>query len=216
MSKPLILIVTCEAYRDRADGQRATWVKDALDLFDVRFVRGGSSPQQPDEWVVAVDDGYHGLPAKVRAAMTLATGYEYVFKIDDDVLVRPQRLYDTPFRDYDYYGYGEPGRFKSGFCYSLSRRAVEQVANAELDPSISTDVSPGEDRWVNAVLSRDPTITRGDAERDVLVLCGSRRPKLTYITPKSAAVCEFFNAKEMLAAYKHNERALRVIKWQRR
>lgn len=214
MPKPLLLIVTCEKNAVRSNAQRSTWVPDAVAAgFDVVFSRAGSGVALPDELLLDVDDSYEGLPAKVKASMRWAydRGYEHVFKLDDDVLVRPAKLLLTPFRAFDYYGFPSWGGFRSGFCYSLSRRAMKLIADAEIDPA-----QAGEDRWVYAVLSTEAGITIGDADADTLVLCGSRRPKVNYITSRTAAAAEFFNEKEMREAYQHIDRGPRGIKWRRR
>jgi hypothetical protein len=189
-----LLVTTCAANSHKANAQRATWVPTALHRFDVVFVRGGSNPL-PDELVIEVDDGYDGLPAKVRAAMQWAfhSGYEFVFKLDDDVLIRPDKLYALPFRDFDYYGLPAPDGRRSGFCYSLSRRAMQLVASADLNATTQ------EDAWVNQVLRADPAITVGDADPLDLVLIG-RRHRLSYISERTAAICEFTTEASMREA----------------
>jgi len=69
--KILIAILSCHAYRQRADALRATWLSDAARAgVDVLFFLG-RNPQpaqgKPDEVAFDVDDGYLSLPQKSRA-----------------------------------------------------------------------------------------------------------------------------------------------------
>ena len=59
--KILFAIMTCHAYRSRAQAQRETWVKDVPEGVDCRFFLGGSATaQNPDEVILDVSGvGYH-------------------------------------------------------------------------------------------------------------------------------------------------------------
>lgn len=142
-SKPKILVavVTCHRHRDRADAQRRTWVPEAKALgMDVLFFVGRGvkreEPERDDEVVVGADDSYEGLPHKVRAVCqwALEQEYDYVFKMDDDTYLRPDRLLACGFEGRDYSGRlrgpsgDKPYPYASGFSYWLSNRAVALVA----------------------------------------------------------------------------------------
>ena len=158
----LIAVVTCHAgkYRERANAQRETWVKTVPGSpFDLKFFLGTPpTPDivpQPDEVFLPVDDGYHGMPAKVQAMCKWAfdAGYDYVFKTDDDCYISIANLLAAPHAPHDYVGRfrgpsgGYPADYASGFGYHLSRRAMEVVASAPLNGDWA------EDRYVATVLA---------------------------------------------------------------
>lgn len=144
--RPLIAIVTCGKYRERAAAQRRTWIKEAQ-AFDVRFFFGhGNEAAYDDEVVLDCPDDYPSLRLKVQRMFRWAVdaGYQQILKTDDDVLILPERL-ATRFRGLDYVGrvrgpsqendapriYGNKEvSFCSGFGYILSARAADVVANA--------------------------------------------------------------------------------------
>lgn len=128
----LIGVVTCHKYRSRSDAQRRTWVRD-VEGMDVRFFVGGGDALRDDEVVLDVDDGYAVLADKVAAMFrwALENGYDYVFKCDDDVYLRPERLLAAVPYGEDYVGrlrgaaLGHPAPYCSGFGYWMSRVAME-------------------------------------------------------------------------------------------
>src|SRR6266704_2712838 len=154
--KKLIAIVTCHApqYKERANAQRATWAKHATQCgFDLRFFLGQApAGQRPgaDEVFLNVDDGYHGMPAKVKAVCkwALENGYDYLFKTDDDCYVNMLVLRATKHEGKDYVGRfrgpsgGYPADYASGYAYWLSRKAMAAVSAASLTEDWA------EDRWV--------------------------------------------------------------------
>jgi hypothetical protein len=92
--KTLIAIAGCHANEHKADAQRATWVKDVQGA-DVRFFAGGQGFNRKSDavWLNCPDDYDHRLE-KVLAIFdwALTQGYDYCWKVDDDVYVRPERL----------------------------------------------------------------------------------------------------------------------------
>lgn len=152
MQKVLIAVVTCHKYRDRADAQRATWVNDAK--CDVRFFLGGGEKQRDDEVILDVDDGYEGLPEKVKAMFRWALEQEYqmALRMDDDVYLRPERALECAPFGLDYSGrvrgasdMMHPWPYCSGFCYWLSDVAMRLVVNSSV-----TDQA--EDRMVGRIM----------------------------------------------------------------
>jgi hypothetical protein len=156
MPKILIAVTTCHAFHDRADAVRQTWGAE-VEGADVRYFLGrpppmGPAPRHPreDEIILACDDGYHHLAHKTQLLRrwALANGYDYLWKVDDDCYVRPERLL-AEFRNLDYVGRlrgpsgGLPGPYCSGFIYGLSRKALELLAPIEW--AANEDFS--EDRW---------------------------------------------------------------------
>ncbi|HZF08558.1 MAG TPA: hypothetical protein VFE33_07205 [Thermoanaerobaculia bacterium] len=145
----LIAVMTCAAYRDRADAQRATWVKDIPAGQGYRFFVGQGGPAAADTIVLDVPDDYRHFTLKVQAMRRWAydRGYEAVCKIDDDCYVRPERLLAAVPVGLDYVGRtrgpsgNKPARYNSGFCYWMSRRAIEALLDVPWDRDVA------EDRW---------------------------------------------------------------------
>lgn len=158
-SKRLIAILTChkQKFLDQAEAQRQTWIPACAKLgMDVKFFLGQSDrPAREDEVYLDVDDGYGGLPAKVKAmfAWSVAHDYHYTLKTDDDVYIIPGRLDKVPVAPHDFVGRfrvpsgGYPAEYASGFAYWLSKRAAAVVAASPLN----TDWA--EDRWVANALA---------------------------------------------------------------
>jgi hypothetical protein len=144
----------------RADAVRETWAKEVPDGVDLRFFLGnvpaGYEPR-PDEIILPVCDSYEALPWKLRALFrwALTNDYDFVFKTDDDVYVRPERLIEALPQHADYCGRlrgpsgGFPAPYASGLGYWVSWKAMEILAHAE------PGAHKAEDRWVGNVLSEN-------------------------------------------------------------
>jgi hypothetical protein len=153
--KTLIAVTGCHKRRAQIEAQRETWARDVdLAVADVRFFFGGGEARCADEAVLPVGDGYEDLPGKVRAVCryAVASAYDGLCKLDDDVYLVPARFFAARFEAFDYVGNFRsrngkyPADYASGFCYYLSRRAMEIVAEAELTEDTF------EDRWVGNLL----------------------------------------------------------------
>jgi hypothetical protein len=161
--RTLIAVVTCHGreYRAKADAQRSTWAKDAASLADVRFFLGAPAQTPgspgPDEVWLGCGDGYRCLANKVQAMFrwALDAGYDYVWKVDDDVYLRPERLLAIP--PHDYCGIGiMPGRcvypylgtYKvcEGGAYGLGSKALRLLA------ACPAPAPRDEDVWVGCTL----------------------------------------------------------------
>jgi len=99
--KTLLAITTCHPFRDRADAIRNTWAQEVQDA-DVRFFLGAGDKQHDDEVILDCPDGYHFLSQKTQLIRRWALnhGYEYLWKVDDDCYLRPERLLTVTPHDY--------------------------------------------------------------------------------------------------------------------
>ena len=148
--KILIAVTTCHMFRERANACRRTWVKDANNV-EVKFFLGHKDGYTPlaDEVMLDCPDSYHYLTKKTQLLRkwALDNGFDYVWKVDDDAYIRPERL--IPLSGPDYIGRLRgpsglyPSPYCSGFCYGLSRRSLEILAGCEWKES--DDIC--EDRW---------------------------------------------------------------------
>ena len=169
----LIAITSCQKFRDRIGILRATWLPEVRDA-DVRIFMGqGAEARDPEDVLLDVPDDYEHLRHKVQAAFAWSVehGYDYTLKVDDDVLVLPDRLKNC-FCERDYVGrvrgpsreniapriYGNSEtNFCSGFGYVLSRRAAEIVAASPDNGDWA------EDRYVGNMLARKGIRATNDA-----------------------------------------------------
>ena len=135
--KCLIAVVNCHKRLAYQQCIRETWLPLVKDT-DVRFFLGPST-REPEENEVFLDcdDSYEGLPSKVRAIVrwALSQGYDYVCKLDDDVVIKPAQFLATGFQNYDFTGHRNDIRefpVPFGFAYWMNRRAMQLVADADL------------------------------------------------------------------------------------
>lgn len=214
MNKILVAITNCWMYRNRQDVIRRTWLQDKPVEVDVRFFLGrpfGSTlaainDKREDEVFVNVDDGYPGLPAKTQqmCKYALENGYEWLFKTDDDVYLRLERLIDSDFAQLGQYvgrkrgpSGNSPAPYASGFSYWLIRKAMKVIADAKL-----TD-DPAEDRWVGNTLldagipcTPDYRYVVTTSRRNALSNNEGPRKGNTVISS-----CEYENDKDMMQAH---------------
>lgn len=151
MFKPLIGIIGCHKNKDRADAQRRTWMPMAKG-FDVKFFVGIGEGMEGDD-VVQLDvlDDYWHLTPKTRMALqwALDNGYSHMVKADDDGYIVPDRLMEAIDPEADYIGRlrgpanGFRAPYASGFCYILSRRAMELRIAGDDTPYVAEDQATG-------------------------------------------------------------------------
>lgn len=161
--KALIAVVSAHSRPEWNEAIRSTWLKLVPEEFDVRFFygRGEHEKLSPDEVILDCDDSYQGLPEKVQRIVGWACkeGYDRVLKCDDDVVLSPSLLLNSEWNQGDFVG-GHSGdalgkgrvngnvniMVPTGFCYWMSRVAMEHVLVAAL-PSDNID-----ERWVAITL----------------------------------------------------------------
>jgi glycosyltransferase involved in cell wall biosynthesis len=184
--KMLIAIISCQAFTARAQAQRDTWIKDIPPgLADLRFFVGrGPKPTEPDVIQLDVPDDYRGLTAKTKAvcAWAEANGYEFLWKLDDDIYVQPGRLLAVSTAGRNYIGRkrgpsgGFPAPYASGFAYGLSLLSMRVIIAAPLAGDTAEDRSVG-----NALLGagipceNDPRFVIIDSRKNMI--CHSEGPR---------------------------------------
>ena len=174
--KRLIAIISCHRYAypkydeglSHHSGQdelreniiRQTWLRlvDRTKI-DVKFFYGNPPDgiylqgTGEDDVILNVKDDYLSLPLKVQAVFKWAfnNSYNYIFKVDNDTMVFPDRLLAAFNSKLDYEGFvirGGPVDYCAGCGYWLSRESFSHVASAEWNGDTA------EDRWVGTVLNK--------------------------------------------------------------
>jgi hypothetical protein len=97
----VLLIMSCEKYRYKAEKQKETWLKNIPSFLKYFHVIGGSKEERIDEenniLYLKVEDDYNSLPKKVIAAYNAISTifeYSYIFKTDDDQMLKTPRFFD--------------------------------------------------------------------------------------------------------------------------
>lgn len=152
--KVLIGVATCHAakYKQLAQTQRDTWVRKVPDTVDVRFFagRGATTTAKADEVFLDCPDRYCDRKQKTIALVRWAYehGYDYLWRVDDDVYLRPERLLKC--KRYHYAGWVpdcplwhlweclpkqmQTTRAVLGPCVGLSRTAMGALLSRDLHP----------------------------------------------------------------------------------
>ena len=144
----LLAVMSCHSRPEFSDAIRNTWAP-MVQGADLRFFLG-RGPNQPknDEVILDCNDSYESIPEKVREIIRWAhnSDYDCVVKIDDDVVMDPVKFLRSGFYKFDYVGYRPDGldgygfegkgfegaKGTWGFCYSLSRAAMNAVVCSPL------------------------------------------------------------------------------------
>lgn len=193
--KILIAVATCHRYRDRADACRETWAKDVQDA-DVKLFLGSKPGYIPltDEVALDVPDDHKNFTQKVNALWrwTLARGYDYLWKVDDDTYVRPERL--LPLSGADCVGDIKQSLFgphPGGYCYGLSRAAISTLVRYDPGPA---SFANQEDRFAGAILQSagyEARHTELIVEHKSFHLSGFSQGPAPSPANRIAAACEF-------------------------
>lgn len=156
---PLIAIVTCKKYADRAQALRDTWVPLARAAgYDVEFFDGER---------LGVPDDYVHLPLKAKAIFQWAHDHQYeeMLKVDDDTYIQVSRLHHV---DADYAGnhcdandWGRPDlgfphyrrgtwphHYITGGAVWFSKKAIQILVDTPLNGDFA------DDRWVGDTLAK--------------------------------------------------------------
>lgn len=152
-SRILVGICSCSRYPEKRQAVRSTWLALPSPNVECQFFIGGreSLADEPDTVVLPVDDSYEGLPEKVLAYFAHAlehSGFDWLFKCDDDTYLVLDRLHDLVTDEGEIVGnesLRDRGSPSGGAGYLLSRRVVEQlVADASLAKRGPEDIIVGE------------------------------------------------------------------------
>jgi hypothetical protein len=120
MKKIVMLIITCEKYKHRADLQRSTWLRSIPSNIEYFHVIGnknfcGTSDYRFDHenhmLYTSTKDDYLSLPDKVITAIYAAKNeleFDFIYKVDDDEVLINSGFFDTLepiLYQYDYGGH---------------------------------------------------------------------------------------------------------------
>jgi len=139
--KTLIAIISCKAHSGYRAAIRETWFpKVSKDKADAFFFMGREAEvTEQDEIVLdSCGDDYGSLPSKVQSIIrwALEKGYTNLVKIDNDVVLKVSEFFHSGFEQWDFAGHTNNDRASVkvpwGFCYTLSRKSMEIMANAPL------------------------------------------------------------------------------------
>lgn len=104
----ILLIMNCVNYRFKALKQKDTWLKDLPELQNkLIYYHVIGNPELEEDYIfdederilwLKVNDGYNALPTKVinaYSAISKVYNFKYIFKTDDDQIVKPIKFFDT-------------------------------------------------------------------------------------------------------------------------
>lgn len=162
MSKPVILIISCQRDRDRAYNAaiRNTWGKRS-EIPYVFFI--GYTPCSvclADEELVSVPDDRQHLTYKRQASIRWALDQDYThfFCAFTDTYINTKRLKNSCFENHDYTGQAfsssviQCAPFCDGGCgYWLSRKAGELVSASPIESAHDGEY---EDSWIGSILEK--------------------------------------------------------------
>jgi hypothetical protein len=140
----LIAVLSCHTLRHYEQSIRETWAQELPHEADLRFFIGKpqSGIRVVDEIFLNCPDEFSGITEKTVALYkwALDQGYDFVWKVDLDTLVRPKLLLNSGLEQYDWVG-GQNSFFASGGAgYGLSKRSMEYVVEAGGAPGFEEDV----------------------------------------------------------------------------
>ena len=131
----ILCAIVSHAKSTRRDTLRKTWIPLAPSNVDVIFFVGAQDGEL-EEGVVNLHccDNHEGLPDKVRAICRWALdhGYEYVWKVDDDVQLNPARLAELPFPFTAVVLEGAAYPYISGFLYGFDITGMKILSNSAI------------------------------------------------------------------------------------
>ena len=173
--KMLIGIITCHAHTQFQQAIRDTWLSQVPSAVDVRFFSGAGATREPkdDEVFLNVPDDYFSIPEKAQAMFKWAfdSGYDFAAKVDNDVVLSPEKWLASGFEQYDFIGprnlNGKVEEIHTpwGFFYILSRKAIKLVIEAALPGrpgSTHHRYVANDEAWISTVLHVNGIVLHDD------------------------------------------------------
>jgi Galactosyltransferase len=201
-------VVSCHTREEYSDAIRSTWLTSVPEGLDVKFFRGRGAVREPKSDEVWLDcrDDYEGLPNKVQEITRWAYehGYEYIAKVDDDVVVKPTAWLNS-FHRCDFTGCREieckPNEIQTpyGFFYVLNRKTMKLVIDEPLP------IHGNDEAWISTALYKkgifldnDPRYYLHRGERPKPTVRALRapvrpRPPVRTPLPDAFAWCVYLN-----------------------
>lgn len=154
LTNPLILIVSCEAYRHNGiqDAIRETWAKTSEIPYRFLLGRGCENPAA-DELIVDADDDYASICWKQREAykvlISQSVPFTHVFTCCTDTYVIPDRLLRCGFEAFSYCGsavvhagsvMGSIPFAQGGAGFWLDKKALTALANDKSCRKLPPDI----------------------------------------------------------------------------
>lgn len=192
MYKKIFAIITHNGSSDRLEAISKTWLPKLSSENLILFVYGNDGHAVPrregNKLILAATESWGNLPNKIYELYQYCAknfDFEYLFKIDDDVCVDPEKLLAYPTQPIDYGGrfnyfsesnvvnYGErfhqtkgyqgnfPSQYANGSLYVLSRRAVEKIISFSKSELEDCRLDPGyEDVMIGKCMESSNDISR--------------------------------------------------------
>ena len=131
----ILCAIISHAKSPRRDTIRKTWLPLVTPEVDAKFFVGTHDEKLEDEVItLCCNDTHEGIPDKVReiCRWALERGYEFMWKVDDDVQLKPSKLADisSPFAAVILPDAAYPGI--SGFLYGFDRRCMEILSSSPI------------------------------------------------------------------------------------
>lgn len=111
ISNVFTIIMSCHSNRDKQHIQRSTWIKDMKRAgFSYAFAEGEIGRPDclvDDRLLLNCRDEYEFLASKTLAIVKWVyynTNFDYLLKVDDDVILNPSKLAQFEYSHYDYIG----------------------------------------------------------------------------------------------------------------
>jgi galactosyltransferase len=138
--KILVAVISHRGGFEKRRIVRETWMTIVDPSITVKFFVGDYEGDEPDVVSLDCDDSYVGFLDKVREIVrwAIANGYDFMWKIDDDVQLHPASFLSTQI------GHVRPTVYK-GWFYGLNVHAMAAVAAAAVPPVMF------EEKWIGDI-----------------------------------------------------------------
>lgn len=131
----ILCAIISHANSDRRDTLRKTWVPLVPANVDVKFFVGAQNGELEDDVInLHCCDHHEGIPDKVReiCRWALRHEYEFMWKCDDDVQLKPSKLSEIFFEFSAVLLHYNVYPAISGFLYGFSRKGMEILSSSDI------------------------------------------------------------------------------------